>query len=159
MRRSAGQPWYSNTRMRLRFERGASAAHPSLATSCTGRRTRDTVTYRLTIKVPYYEPRRVRIVLSNGSTPTATSITADGPTDSPHRFKNGSLCVWRDDDPPHLRWVADDGLLALITHVGHHLYFEAYWRETKAAGRPEWLGDEAEHTALRPLNRRARRAR
>ena len=98
-------------------------------------------------------------MLFNTSMPAVSTITADGPTDSPHRFKSGSLCVWRDDDPPHRRWVAADGLLALITHVGHHLYFEAHWRETKDAGAPEWLGDEAEHTELRPLNRRARRAR
>jgi hypothetical protein len=145
--------------MRLRFERGAFAAHPSLTASCTGRSTRDTVTYRLTVAVPYYEPRRVKIVLTNTATPTVSMITADGPTDSPHRYTDGSLCVWRPDDPPHRRWVAADGLIALITHIGHHLYFEAHWRETKAAGNPEWLGDEAEHTELRPLNRRARRAR
>jgi hypothetical protein len=158
MRRSAGQPWYGNVRERLRFERGARLAHPSLCSAVTGRGARAIVRYQLTVPVPYYEARKLEIQLYNSTAPAVKAIFADGPSESPHRYGDGSLCVWRPDDPPEWRWVADDGLLDLITYTQHHLFFEAYWRETAALDEGEWLGDEAPHTPLRTPNRRARRA-
>jgi hypothetical protein len=158
MRRSARQPWHGDVRVRLRFERDARAVHPSLRSSVTGRGAGAVVSYGLTVPVPYYEARKVEILLYNSAVPTVKAILADGPWESPHRYADGSLCVWRPDDPSERRWVSADGLPDLITYIQHHLFFEAYWRETAALGEPEWLGDEAPHTPLRRPNRRTRRA-
>jgi hypothetical protein len=76
----------------------------------------------------------------NGFEPYAATITADGPTDSPHRYCDGSLCVWYPRDDVERKWVGGDGLNELIAHVAIHLFKEAYWRETG-----EWLGPEAPH--------------
>ncbi|MCY4654070.1 MAG: hypothetical protein OXC95_13010 [Dehalococcoidia bacterium] len=70
-------------------------------------------------------------------------ITADGPADSPHRYKEGELCLWYPDDPVEEKWVFEDGLLILLGMIVAHLFREAWWRETG-----EWLGPEVEHTQL-----------
>lgn len=64
---------------------------------------------------------------------------ADGPT-SPHRYKDGGLCIWHPSDAVEYRWVFEDGLLQLLGHIAAHLFREAWWRETG-----EWLGPEAPH--------------
>lgn len=71
------------------------------------------------------------------------NVFADGPTDSPHRFSDRGrtrLCIWYPSDPDAQRWVPTDGLLALFGMAQHHLFKEAWWRESG-----EWLGDEAPH--------------
>lgn len=68
-------------------------------------------------------------------------VTADGPTDSPHRYDEHRLCMWLPGDPTEQRWVFEDGLLALLGMASAHLFREAWWRETG-----EWLGPEAPHT-------------
>jgi hypothetical protein len=157
----ARQEWqpHSDVRTRLRFERGAYAAHPGMRCTATGRSQASTITYRLVLDLPAFPSRGVKICLLNMPRPTVASITVDGPTPSPHRFADGSLCVWRADDPREQRWTSEDGLLALITHVRHHLFKEAHWRATRTAdGKGEWLGPEAPHTPLEGGNRHQRRA-
>ena len=41
-------------------------------------------------------------------------VFVDGPKESPHRYSDGSLCMWYPQDPPEQKWVFDDGLLALL---------------------------------------------
>ena len=60
--------------------------------------------------MPYYESRRVEILFTKRA-PTLTTITVDGPTDSPHRYKDNQLCIWHPNDPEDNRWVLGDGLL------------------------------------------------
>ena len=108
--------------------------------STTGRGPGSTVTYRLRVPVPYYEEREVCIRLANYTEPYCLWVTADGPTDSPHRYDEHRLCMWYPDDPPEQRWEARDGLLALIRHAQVHLFKEAYWRETG-----KWVGPQAPH--------------
>ena len=94
----------------------------------------------LTVEVPGYEPRRVEIRFTNGDWIGEPRITVDGPDRSPHRYRGGSLCIWEPSDDPEHRWVARDGLLALIGHIRRHLFREAWWRE-----HGEWLGEEVVH--------------
>jgi hypothetical protein len=143
MRRRKSQPWYSDIPARLRFEGQARSLHPTLRSTRVGHGHDTQIIYRLTIDVPEYEPRNVQINLSNWHDPYANSITADGPTDSPHRYGRTRLCIWRPGDPPERTWVAGDGLVELIAQIRIHLFKEAYWRETG-----EWLGPEAPHAPL-----------
>jgi hypothetical protein len=92
--------------------------------------------------VPEYDARRVSIQLVNGFAPYGAKITVDGPPDSPHRYPDGSLCIWYPRDPDERKWVGSDGLAELVSHIAIHLFKEAYWRETG-----EWLGPEAPHAS------------
>ena len=62
---------------------------------------------------------------------------------SPHRYGDGSLCMWFPDDPPARRWVPADGLEALVVYIRAHLVREDWWRRTG-----EWPGPEAPPGAL-----------
>jgi hypothetical protein len=61
---------------------------------------------------------------------------ADGPRESPHRYPDGSLCMWYPQDPPEQKWVFDDGLLALLNYIQAHLFREAWWGENGPPARP-----------------------
>lgn len=67
-------------------------------------------------------------------------VTTEISTKSPHRYSNGSLCMWYPYDSDDLRWRWKDGGAALIAHIHAHLIREAWWVETG-----EWVGDEVEH--------------
>lgn len=105
MRGGSTQPWYTDIRVRLRFERGVREAFPSINVSSTGRGMKAKIVYTLTVDVPEYPPRRVRITLPNWSTPSVASVTADGPTESPHRCSTYELCIWHPNAPPDERWT------------------------------------------------------
>ena len=95
--------------------------------------------YKLKVNVPHYDVRQVEIRFEKNTARTP-HIFVDGPR-SPHRYKDGSLCVWHPSDAVEKRWVFEDGLLQLIGHIEAHLFREAWWRETG-----EWLGPEAPHS-------------
>jgi hypothetical protein len=140
MRRSKGRPWFQDIPQRMRFEAGVREQY-AISSSCSGRSTRDLVSYQLVVDVPEYEARKLTITLYNSFTPVLKNVLVDGPTDSPHRYGDASLCMWYPKDPVERRWVGEDGLLQLITHARVHLFREAWWREHEE----EWLGDEAPH--------------
>lgn len=140
MRAGRTGPWYTDIRARIRFERGVREAYPAINVTATGRSMNAKVVYSLTVEVPEYPSRRVTIALPNWSTPTVASVTADGPTESPHRYGGCELFIWHPNAPPEERWMPEDGLLALIDHARVHLFKEAYWRETGL-----WPGPEAPH--------------
>ena len=140
MRAGKAQPWYTDIRARVRFERGIRDAYPAMKVSATGRGMNATIIYTLMVEVPEYPPRRVTISFPNWSTPSVATVTADGPTESPHRYREHQLCIWHPDAPPQERWMPEDGLLSLIDHARVHLFKEAYWRETGV-----WPGPEAAH--------------
>lgn len=93
------------------------------------------------MEVPHYETRTVEIRFSDWS--RRPEVFVDGPDESPHRYSDGSLCMWYPDDAPERRWVFADGLLALLNLIQAHLFREAWWRETG-----EWLGPEAPHAPV-----------
>jgi hypothetical protein len=94
--------------------------------------------YRFALPVPFYETRRVEIRFEKAS-PRTPRAYVDGPS-SPHRYPDGSLCIWYPLDPPDERWVFDEGLMVLINYIQAHLFREAWWRETG-----EWLGPQVPH--------------
>lgn len=100
------------------------------------------LSYELLLDVDTYEPRRVTIVFEAGHLPEEVQVFADGPSESPHRYKGNSLCMWRKKDPPELRWLPEHGLVALIEMMRRHLFREAWWRETGGWDGGEWLGPE-----------------
>lgn len=89
------------------------------------------------MEVPHYEPRNVEIRFVWSRVP---KVFVDGPGGSPHRYEDGSLCMWHPRDPPDEKWVFEDGLLALLNLIQAHLFREAWWRE-----HGEWLGPQAPH--------------
>lgn len=99
--------------------------------------------YELDVDVPFYDEQRcVRIQF-----PAAIgdpSVFVDGPDDSPHRYEDGSLCMYHPADPPRRRWIATDGLAALIDCIRTHLFQEAEARRGRG-----WPGDEAPHGRVR----------
>jgi hypothetical protein len=68
---------------------------------------------------------------------------------SPHRYPDGSLCIWFPWDPQQQRWSSDKGLLELIELTRQHL-FQNYWRRFRI-----WLIEDASHG---PPKRTARKA-
>lgn len=94
-----------------------------------------------TVPLPVLESREirdVRILFRRSSTEIAR-VTVDGPS-SPHRYDDGTLCMWHPWDPRANRWVFDDQLLTLLGHIQLHLFRESWWRQSG-----EWLGPEAPH--------------
>ncbi|MBW3562696.1 MAG: hypothetical protein KY437_09385 [Actinobacteria bacterium] len=135
-------PWYGDERRRVVFEGPARKAYPGLRRDFIGTGENADLRYRVEVDVPGYGARRVEIIFRAKLKQAAPRVYADGPEDSPHRYDDGSLCIWYWRDPSSRRWVPKDGLVSLIDHTLLHLFKEAYWRETD-----EWLGEEAPHVA------------
>jgi hypothetical protein len=142
--------WEQNQPLKLAFEHQARQVYPGLRITHVGRRKYARTVYGVNVPVAEYESRAIEMHFRRiGREPWVTRIYADGPTDSPHRYKphtkdplrRPSLCIWYPDDSPSLRWVPKDGLLSLIEMTRVHLFKEAYWRETG-----EWLGEEVPHS-------------
>lgn len=99
--------------------------------------------YRLTVEVPGYDPRTVEILFPKSS-PSTPRVYADGPDESPHRYRfeneDSRLCMWYPDDPPEAQWVFADGLHHLLGLIAVHLFREAWWREYDV-----WLGPVSPH--------------
>jgi hypothetical protein len=84
------------------------------------------------------DPQTVTIEFSANS-PDTPRIWVPGPG-SPHRYDDGSLCIWYPNDPPEWRWHWRAGGAALAGHICAHLIREAWWRQTG-----EWVGEEVPH--------------
>jgi len=132
-----GGPWYGQFHERRKFEQGA-ALYRDLVSRYERRPGRLGYAYHLTIDI-WGELRRVEIRFSKDAA-RVPHVYVDGPTDSPHRFEDGSLCMWHPRDPADRRWTFNDGLVMLIGYITAHLFREAWWRETG-----EWPGEEATH--------------
>jgi hypothetical protein len=98
---------------------------------------------RITLTPAGLAPYRVTIEFGSNN-PDVPHITVPGPT-SPHRYNDGSLCIWYPYDPPEQRWTSREGGVALAGHICTHLIREAWWRETG-----EWAGEEAPHEPPAP---------
>ena len=140
MRRRNKVPWYQDFRARVLFEHRARERYPDMVSPARSPGLGAEIVYRLPVQVPHYEARKVEIRIRNGYTPGPPRIKCDGPTESPHRYRSGYLCVWEPEDEPDHGWVHADGLEELIEHIRVHLFLEAYWLE-----HGEWLGREVVH--------------
>jgi hypothetical protein len=134
-----GGPWYGEFRERLRFEGAARQAYKDLRAGVRSQAPEAGYSIQLRVEVPYYGWRQVEVRFQR-SAPRMALVRVDGPEDSPHRYRDGSLCMWHPGDGPSQRWEFEDGLLALIGYIIAHLFREAWWRD-----RGEWLGPEAGH--------------
>ena len=124
------------TRSQLRrFERRVRYHYPSLRRTVTI----GYISYEATMSVEGYEDRIVTVELGRYIS-DSPRIRVDGPGRSPHRYSDGSLCIWYPDDPPERRWKFSNGLMELLILVQQHLFKEAWWRESG-----EWLGPEVPH--------------
>lgn len=100
----------------------------------------------LTVHPDGIEPRQVSIQFSLGA-PDIPHVFVDGPTESPHRYSDNTLCMWYPEDPRDLRWVPSHGSADLIARIAAHLIREAWWRQTG-----EWIGLEIPHGPFDPRN-------
>jgi hypothetical protein len=133
-------PWFVTFQAKLRFirelqqvvERPVTIVKPSP-------KLRGGFAVSLTVTPHGVPPRTVRIEFAPGS-PEVPRVFADGPPDSPHRYNDGSLCMWYPHDPNDLRWSRRDGAAALVGYIALHLVREQWWRETG-----DWPGPEAPH--------------
>ena len=106
--------------------------------------------YELTLDVPAYDEQRAVRIEFPATGAVVPSVFVDGPDASPHRYEDGSLCMYHPADPPERRWTPNEGLAALIDCIRTHLFQEA-----EARAGHGWPGDEAPHG----LPHRSRRRR
>lgn len=141
---SGGGLWFSTFKERLAFELGGKAEFPGLRSSVHRSHTGYAYTIEVEVEVPGYGTRNLRIVFNRRHF-FWPAVFADGPTDSKHRYGDGSLCMWYPDDGPAQQWIRSDGLSALIGYAIRHLFYEGWWRETG-----HWIGPEAPHGPVTP---------
>ncbi|MBE8519417.1 hypothetical protein ILP97_18210 [Amycolatopsis sp. H6(2020)] len=103
------------------------------------RRHRGGFAVAVQLDVPDLPLRMVTVVFGRGA-PHVPHVYTDLPSDSPHRYSDGALCMWFPGDPADRRWVLKDGPVALLGHVIVHLLREEWWQRTG-----EWPGEEAAH--------------
>lgn len=139
--------WLEDPVRRVRVEAGARRNFRSLRYRHRQRRSGPFDIWSARVEVNGYEDRLVTVEFDR-KYPISPRVFADGPTDSPHRYPHRggrALCLWFPSDPADRRWVPADGLQALFGLAAHHLFKEAWWRETGGYYGGEWLGDEAPH--------------
>jgi hypothetical protein len=136
-----GGPWWSRFRDRVTFDAEARHEHPDLrASKHSGTRDRG-LRYCLQLEVPHYQTVVDVEILFRVRDEWYPRVRVTPSDYSPHRFSDGSLCIWHRRDPNRERtWVVADGLLALIDLIRVHLFKEAWWREYG-----EWLGPQVSH--------------
>lgn len=123
----------------LLWEREARKAGMTLKAELVGQPPR--VQYRFPIDVPVYDDTRaVTVALSSMASHDEPIVYIDGPICLRHRWNNGSLCMWDNPDPPDMRWVPEDGFLALVGHIRVHSWCEAACRAGKSWPKPESSG-------------------
>ena len=133
-------PWFVTFQAKLRFIREAQqVVEGPVAAVKPSRKHRGGFAVSFAVTPHGVPSRTVRIEFSPGS-PEVPRVFTDGPQKSPHRYADGSLCMWYPRDPIDLQWVRRDGAAALIGCIALHLIREQWWRETG-----EWPGPEAPH--------------
>lgn len=90
--------------------------------------------------------RRVEIHFSPRR-PEMPYVFVDGPDESPHRYADGSLCMWYPDDPAEARWRPVNGPTILLGHIAAHLIKEQWYRRTG-----DWPGDHVDHADISIAN-------
>ncbi|MGH2965132.1 MAG: hypothetical protein ACRDMH_07100 [Solirubrobacterales bacterium] len=149
-RRRKEAPWFHEFLTRLRFEEAARKEYPSLQGMKAGKGKNAEIIYVIPVTLPIYGIQRtITISLANYTEPAFIGVTVDGPTDSPHRYGSGNLCMWHPGASWDARWTADEGLLGLIQYARIHLFREEYWRETGGRDGGIWAGSETPHGEIK----------
>ncbi|MGW2649870.1 hypothetical protein ACWC2T_34415 [Streptomyces sp. NPDC001393] len=131
--------WYTRPAARIAFQHRLAACVQPVEAIRPPRRHRGGFALAIKLDVPDVTEQTVTIVF-NPAAPEMPYVYTDGPSESPHRYSDGALCMWFPYDPPELRWTRSDGSAALLGHVVAHLLREEWWRSTG-----EWPGEEAPH--------------
>lgn len=132
--------WYARPAPRLVFQHQLTTCGVYVRPVPPPRRSRGGFALAITLSLPDIGRRTITIVFP----PEARDIPVvhvDGPTESPHRYGDGSRCMWYPDDPAERRWTRRDGPVVLLGHIVAHLIREEWWRRTG-----EWPGAEAPHS-------------
>jgi hypothetical protein len=131
--------WYARPAPRIHFQHQLAACGLRVWTIRSPRRCRGGYTVAVRLCVADIPEQTITIAFGPAA-PGAPHVYTDVPAASPHRYNDGSLCMWRLDDPPERRWKRRDGPVALLGHIVAHLLREEWWRQTG-----EWPGHEAPH--------------
>ena len=135
-----GGPWYSSFKLRVLFERGADDEYPTLTVKNRRRGAKLWREYSAKIRLQEFRATRCVTIKMFPYSSCEPEVKVDGPSDSPHRYNDGQLCMWYPYATKGERWIFSDGLLHLLVMVEAHLFREAWWRESD-----EWLGPEMPH--------------
>ncbi len=127
-------PWFAKPAARILFLRQIGQLDDVALTTVKEYRRGFSVTFTLE---PAGVPRRTVIVSFRSHIP---HVHVDGPSESPHRYSDGTLCMWYPGDPRDLRWMPSDGAHKLVAYIAAHLVREEWWRMNG-----EWLGPEVRH--------------
>lgn len=130
--------WFDHPKHRLRLIADLESVDARPTVVRPGRGRRGGFGVEIVLTPAGLEPQSVRIEFGPDS-PNTPAVYVPG-LGSPHRYEDGSLCIWYPYDPPEERWTWRDGGAVLAGHISAHLIREAWWRQTG-----EWVGEEAPH--------------
>jgi hypothetical protein len=131
--------WYAKPASRLLFQHQLAACGAAVRAIPPPRRYRGGFALAVRLRLPDLVDQTVTIVFGRGNS-AVPRVYTDGPSESPHRYPDGSLCMWYPYDPAEQRWTRRDGPAALLGHIVAHLIREEWWRRTG-----EWPSEEAGH--------------
>jgi hypothetical protein len=131
--------WYARPAPRFLFRHQLAACELPVWGARPPRRHRGGFALAVRLHTPDIPEQTITIVFGP-TAPAVPHVYTDGPAESPHRYSDGSLCMWYPGDPPEQRWTWDEGPGVLLGHIVAHLLREQWWRLTG-----EWPGDEAGH--------------
>ncbi|MGW3960087.1 hypothetical protein ACWED2_09700 [Amycolatopsis sp. NPDC005003] len=131
--------WYAKPAPRLLFQHRLAACDLPVHVVRPPRRLRGGFAVAVRLDLPDLPVQTVTVVFGRAA-PNVPHVYADVASDSPHRYPDGSLCMWYPGDPAEQRWTRADGPVALLGHVVAHLLREQWWQRTG-----EWPGEEAAH--------------
>ncbi|ROP44379.1 MULTISPECIES: hypothetical protein [unclassified Rathayibacter] len=129
-------PWFAKPAPKIRFVRDLAAVDAVRVAKSTY-----AVGFRVEFELePDGVPRRKVSIDFSRNSPNTPRVHVDGPEESPHRYSDGTLCMWYPGDPPSAKWLPRDGAAQLITRIGVHLIKEQWFRQSG-----EWIGPEITH--------------
>lgn len=134
--------WYAKPAPRLLFQRQLAACGLPVQVVRPPRRHRGGFAVTVHLDLPDLATQTVTVVFGRAA-PHVPHVYTDLPSDSRHRYSDGSLCMWYPGDTADQRWVLKDGPVALLGHVVAHLLREEWWQRSG-----EWPGEEAAHMSV-----------